>query len=269
MAERLSSELSSQFSYKETQYSDDTWEIVGEEHHSDEFMPMAMEIVPRESKLVDPMFADYGGLSKVRTGKRWHLPEGVGPQDVGVQRRAGAEEIEELKKMFEQRLEHATQEALEEGRQLGLQEAEELAKKKISEVEARVSQTLKDMAAQLREHLQRTEKSAVELAVNISRKIIDGAVDINPEYIIPIVRETLNLAGGATVKKVRVSPQDMEFIQVVGVAKQLKEYDGSWQFESDSTIKAGCVVETSAGEIDYQLDVAWERVREKVIKAAR
>jgi flagellar biosynthesis/type III secretory pathway protein FliH len=61
----------------------------------------------------------------------------------------------------------------------------------------------------------------------------------------------------------------MEFIEVVGVKKNLRGFDGTWNFESDPTIKSGCVVESSAGEIDFQLDKAWERIQTAVVRAAR
>ena len=113
------------------------------------------------------------------------------------------------------------------------------------------------------------ERHAVELAVDMARNIIEGAVEINPEYIIPIIREAIQMAGGATIERVRVSPEDMEFIEVIGVAKRLKEHDGSWNFEADPEIKSGCVVDTSAGQVDYQLDQAWARARDEVLKLTR
>jgi flagellar biosynthesis/type III secretory pathway protein FliH len=119
----------------------------------------------------------------------------------------------------------------------------------------------------MNQELQALEASAVKLAVEIGEKIVGHAVEINPEYITNIVRQALGKAGGAAIKTVRVSPQDLEFIQVVGVAKQLKEFDGTWAFEADDTIRAGCVVSTSAGEVDFQIDKAWERMRDAVLKS--
>jgi flagellar biosynthesis/type III secretory pathway protein FliH len=49
----------------------------------------------------------------------------------------------------------------------------------------------------------------------------------------------------------------------------MKEYDGSWSFVQDETIRAGCVVETSSGEVDFRLDQAWERIKDNVVKVLR
>ena len=113
------------------------------------------------------------------------------------------------------------------------------------------------------------ERQAVELALQVARKIIEQAVEINPEYIIPIIREAITSSGSAIIRKVRISPQDMEFVEYAGLRKQLKEFDGSWDFEADESIRSGCIVETSASQIDYQLDKAWERVRDQVVKVIR
>src|SRR5690606_16120529 len=118
-------------------------------------------------------------------------------------------------------------------------------------------EVLKDLARQIEERITQTEKDAVALALEISKKIIDTTVEVNPEYLVHIVREALGQAGAAAIRKIRVSPQDYEFIEVVGLRRQF-ESEGSWDFEADETIRSGCIVETSGGEIDFQLDRAWE-----------
>ena len=90
---------------------------------------------------------------------------------------------------------------------------------------------------------------------------------INPEYITQIVKEAVRSVGGASILRVRVSPEDMEFIKVVGLSEQLGELAKGWAFEADATIKSGCIVDSSAGEADFQLDRAWERIRAGVIKS--
>ncbi|MCB0339351.1 MAG: hypothetical protein KDD53_07090, partial [Bdellovibrionales bacterium] len=132
--------------------------------------------------------------------------------------------------------------------------------------EARISEVFEDLSKQLSEKLAVIEQQAVQLAIEVSRKIVDTTVEIQPEYLIEVIREGLKHTGAATISKIRVSPQDMEFINVIGISKQFKEHDGSWSFEADDSIRSGCVIETSAGEIDYRLDEAWKRVQDSVLK---
>ncbi len=261
----------SQASYKGTPYADAEWEIVGEVHFNDDFVPMEVEVL-KEKQLkvvVDPMFADFGGLGNSKAAKRWHLPEHLAAESAIASRNKEQEGEQKKTTLTDDEIAQIRQQAFSEGHQAGLDEASRQYSEKISAIDGSLKQVFSDLNKQLNENLRRTEVQAVDLSLNIAKKIIDGAVEINPEYIVRIIKEALGLAGGAAVHKIRVSPQDMEFIDVVGLTKHLKEHDGSWQFEADTSIRAGCVVETSAGQIDYQIDAAWDRLKESVIKVTR
>ncbi len=252
--------------FVETPYEDATWEVVGEIKDSGEFEPMEIEALGTDGKqITDPMFADYGGFPTAIAGKRWHLPEhlSVAKKD----REAEAQEEPGKIALTEAEVEALKAEAFASGRSQGFSEAEKANAARVAQAEARVGNLINDLAAQLKEHMIGAERSAIDLSLAISKKIVDGAVEINPEYIVPVVNQALSLAGGASIRKVRVSPEDMEFIQVIGVGKHLKSFDGSWQFEKDDSIRSGCVVETSAGEVDFQLDAAWERIKDNVLKS--
>ncbi len=268
MSEEFHVDQESQGSYQETPYEDASWEIVGELEEAHEFIPMELPVVKGEEFVVDPMFADYGGLPQSDAPKRWHLPENQAfsgdTTDADHER-----EIEELKKEFEQKLELAKEAAFEAGKVEGITAGAEKSNERFSKMEGSFGNIAKDLERQIQEILAKVEKDAVQLSLQISKKLLDTAVDINPEYIVEIVREAIGQTGTALIRKVRVSNEDLEFIDVLGVRKAMKEYDGSWEFEGDSTIKSGCVVETSAGEIDYQLDKAWERIRDNVVKVVR
>jgi flagellar assembly protein FliH len=128
---------------------------------------------------------------------------------------------------------------------------------------------LKDLIQQSERTLQELESDAVKFSLEIAKKLVGQAVEINPEYIIEIVREALSKVGSALIERVRVSPQDFEFIEIFGVRKMLDDSDQSWNFESDETVRSGCVVDTSAGEIDYQLEEAWQRIAEQVMRVVK
>ena len=258
----------SQASYEATPYRDADWEIVGECRPTREFAPLQIEAIEAQARHIDPMFADYGGVPKVPGKLRWHLPEHL----TGAQFQAMAqpESLQEAEEVVG-RAEH--QAALEEAYARGLAEgrtaAEAEGKQQQLAVEQRLQTIFSDLQKQIGEDLVGLQKRCIDLALRISRKIIDTAVEINPEYIMPVIERAVDLSGTATIKNVRVSPQDLEFIELMGLAKSFKEYDGSWEFVADQTIKAGCVVETSAGEIDYQLDKAWERIKDRLVRIQR
>lgn len=264
----VEAQLQSQKDYRETPYADASWEIVGEAKFGQDFEPLRFDVQPTSARMVDPMFEDLGGTTDAQVTRRWHLPEseGYAPELLKERQRQEAERREQ-ERLAE--LERIRTEAYEQGRQAAYVEAVEENSVKMAELEKRCATLFQDLVAQSQESRGVLERKAIELAVQISEKIMGTAVEINPEYLVPVFNEAIALAGSAVVRRIRVSPQDLEFVNVVGIARQVKEFDPSWEFVADESIKAGCVLETSAGEVDYQLDKAWERVRDNVLKVAR
>lgn len=262
---QYSMESGGQAAYRETPYRPESWEVVGECDLGNDFQPMEVEVIAGAKLTTDPMFADYGGITKARSTTRYHVPEGA-QELYGIQEEQGEEVAVEKISLTEEELQALKAEALEAGRQAAMTELKEVEKQRWDALEKRFSTIVNDLVSQTKQYLVTIERSAVELTLEIANKLIGHAVEINPEYIIDIVNTAIGKAGGAAVKTVRVSPEDMEFIEVVGIARKIKEYDGSWQFESDASVRSGCIVQTTAGEIDFQLDVAWERIKEQVLK---
>lgn len=256
-----------QESYAETPYEDASWEVVGQCPADEEFLPMDIEVINSERTTVDPMFADYGGLPTEKQPRRWHLPEELAV--IGLQKPKEDAPPPNTVTMLQEDLEKLKQEIFQQGQQEGNAAALAQYTQERKALETKMTEVVRDLQKQFIENLRGIEKNALDLSLAISKKIINFAVDINPEYILQITQEAIGKSGAAVIKRVRVSPEDMEFIQVLGLAKEIKAYDGTWDFEADPTVKSGCVVETSAGEVDFQLDKAWERVRENVLKVVR
>lgn len=261
----------SQSSYQETPYADASWEIVGELRDELEFIPMDLDVVSDDGLQIDPMFGDYGGLQGKGKTKRWHLPEDL----AGQYEESGSAALEEEEiqddriSMTEEELTAIKQEAFQAGKLQALEEGASESNARLAAVEQSVQTVVADFTDQVMRSVEETQSEAVRLAIAISKKIIDTAVEINPEYILPIIQQALDLSGTSLVQKVRVSPQDLEFIQLVGIEKHLSTSTTDWTFEADPSIKAGCVVETTSGEIDFDLDAAWERIQDNVVKVLR
>jgi len=137
---------------------------------------------------------------------------------------------------------------------------------KVKAIEERYRTIIDDMGGQIRQEVEAVERRAVEFAIQVARKLVGTIVEINPEYILQVIQDAVKLTGGATIKAIRVSPQDLEFLKMLSPERQFKEFEGSWSFLADETIRAGCIVETSSGEIEFDLDKTWERIRESVTK---
>jgi flagellar biosynthesis/type III secretory pathway protein FliH len=259
----------SQSSYKATQYSDSLWEVVGEFLNQESFEPLGFEVLASDTDMTaDPMFADYGGIPRDGSTQRFHGTAGrFEPNRKGV--RSIDEDAEEteaaldtLRAEYEAKLVQVREAAFEEGKLAAIAELDE----RMSVIEERYGQVLQDVGMQISDNITHIEKSAVELSLQIAQKLVGTVVEINPEYILGIVRESIQLAGGAIIKAIKVSPQDHEFLSLLNLPKQFKEYDGTWSFEADATVNSGCIVITSGGEVDFQLEPAWERIKSKVAR---
>lgn len=256
--------------YAPTPYVQTTWLILNEEElGSRGFVPLQAETLSAQQRVCDPMFADYSGIMPANNGPAWR---GVAAfqyqqQDGGTAARElelrAREEQRKQRELVEQAalVQGAYTRGLEEGRNSARTEAEE----NLKALEARLSTTLDDIRVQISESLTTTEQKAAELALLIARKLIGSVVESSSDYILPIVKEAIALSGSAQIKRIRVGTRDYEFLQNIKPAALGAESDAAWSFEADDSIHIGCVVVTTGGEVDLNLEQAWERIRAQIL----
>jgi flagellar biosynthesis/type III secretory pathway protein FliH len=107
------------------------------------------------------------------------------------------------------------------------------------------------------------------LAFQIAKKLVGAVVTDHRAYIHEVISEALRAAGNAEIKSVRVSPQDYEFLSTPQGNDASSVTDRAWKLESDDSIGAGCIVVTSAGDVDFDLEKSWARMREKVTRGPK
>ncbi len=254
-----------QLTYQSTEYADTSWEIVGEKFDRNEFEPSTFEVTSVCRVGTDPMFADFGGRTAEGGTQLWHLPAHLAMSGA----EAKTEEVDRRIKILPEDLEKLKAELYEKAKAEGFAEADALNKERLGAMEQALQTVVQDVSQQLTENLAAIQRDAVKLVVEISEKIIEHAVEVNPEYIGALVKEALSRCGTAQIKRVRISPQDMEFVEVVGLgSKGVPQGDG-WNFEADPSIRSGCVVETTAGEIDFRIDEAWNRMKSSIVKVIK
>jgi flagellar biosynthesis/type III secretory pathway protein FliH len=132
------------------------------------------------------------------------------------------------------------------------------------QLEERYRLLWEDMHTQLDETLRLNEARAVELAMQVARRLVGDVVEHQREYINHVIHEAMKVAAGAEISAVRISPGDYEFLKLADYSAGKNVVAGNaLKFISDESIRAGCVLVTSAGEVDYDLDRAWERIKSK------
>lgn len=252
--------------FDDGEYLDQAWEVVVEEKRSEDFEPMKLEELDSGEIRSESLFEDYGGSELKGAGPRFHVPIA---EAEAIQKGKQEEEDPNRLVIMRDELERVKSEAFAAGRAEAEQAAEAKQREHFAQVEQQMSQVLVDIQTQLNESLVAVEKNAVAFSLALAEKIIFRTVEINPEYVTAVIKEAIALSGSATIRRIRVSPQDLEFIEYAGVTRKLGDSGSTWVFEADESIKAGCVVDTSAGEVDYQLDRSWEKVKESVVRVIR
>jgi flagellar biosynthesis/type III secretory pathway protein FliH len=139
-----------------------------------------------------------------------------------------------------------------------------------AQIEARYEELFADAQAQFTEALRNAERQAVELSFQVAQKLIGTVLESDRSYIQEVITQALQAAAGSDVIRIRVSPQDFEFLSLNDVAAAIQaKRGGTWKFERDDSIRAGCIVSTNAGEIDFDLDASWGRMRDKVLRGPK
>ena len=240
------------------------WEEIGERINQDDFIPLQIEVNKKQQPSKGLLNDQFEEPIQYASGPRAHT-------SITATRQEQLRKIQLEKELAEQviftqpQIDKMLSDAYNKGKEEALVEAVAENSERFVQMEQQLKSILSDLSDQEKLGLKDLEQEALQLSLDIAKKIIDHAVEINPEYIVKIIHEALQLSGGARLKKVRVSPQDLEFIEVLKVAQTIKEFDGSWVFEADESIKAGCILESSAGTINFELDKSWERIKDKIL----
>ncbi len=285
LAAETKSETPRLSAYAPTPYVDEHWTVLnaGEERHG--FMPLELSAVSASLPQADPMFEDYTsqvagryvvGEQLVRGGRG----DNAGQRDEGAASRHG-DSLPEQSSAESQNdadvivveasgigaVEH--ERAIAEARAAALAEGREAAqtdaKARLEALEARFAAMLDDLKTQVAESLAAAEERAAELALSVARKLMGAAAESSPEYLKPLLKEAIAAAGNAEIRRIKVSPKDYEALKALPRESLGAGSAAGWTFEPDESIHIGCVLVTAAGEVDFNLDKAWERIRKQAL----
>lgn len=250
--------------YRPTPYVDSDWEVVGQRITERGFVPMIVDVLTGESTTVDPMFEEFG--KPITSGKTQmlHDPSGKGPE---VRVEEVVPQIDEA--MIEQVRQAAYAEGLAAGREEGRAEAETELTAEYTKLEGRMRKVTDDIKTHLTNFFARVEKQSFDLALSIARKILITTAELKPDYIVEVISAGLKCCGSAKPLRIRLSHDDYEFIEVVGLPAQLSQTELGVTYVPDDGIKTGCVIETDFGDVDLTLEKMWEQVKESLYTAAR
>ena len=110
------------------------------------------------------------------------------------------------------------------------------------------------------------EAHAVDLALMLAEKIVAGAIAIEPERVVDVVRGGLRLLSDREGVVVVVNPDDYEIVQLAhdDLVKSAGGFS-ALDVQSDRRVsRGGAIVRTAVGEIDATLETKLERAREVI-----
>ena len=120
---------------------------------------------------------------------------------------------------------------------------------------AQVAQSLQDSLAGMQQAM---AQEVLQLACDIARQVVRREVQGNPQAMLPVVREALDmLAAESRPATVRLHPDDWAALE-----KPLREEFASPRIEwqADAAVPPGdCLVESAGMQIDGTLDKRWRR----------
>jgi flagellar assembly protein FliH len=123
---------------------------------------------------------------------------------------------------------------------------------------------LKELEGLRRKAAGEVESELVELALAVSRKIVQHEVGIAPEVVAGIVRQALNRVEQAARITIRLNPADVKLLSEISPPLTAGRPDaGRIALEADEGIsRGGCLIETESGEVDARLERQFQVVEE-------
>jgi flagellar assembly protein FliH len=164
-----------------------------------------------------------------------------------------------------------TQRAEEDGRQAAMRAVEKVLDEKVGKRMETLLPALQRMIAELadakQEWLRHWEQTAVRLSGKIAERVIRRELKQTPQITVDLVREALEMAGGAPHLKIALNPADFETLggQVDRLTKEIARTSNA-EIVADETVSAGgCRIETRHGMIDQQVETQLERITAELV----
>jgi len=120
------------------------------------------------------------------------------------------------------------------------------------------SELFQSTQAQLDQAQQVMAQGVLELSCELARQVLRQELSVNPNVLLPVIREAIDLLGAEHRSAVvRLHPTDLEVLEGVLAT----EFSGlGLSLRADSTLQpGGCLVESAGMVVDATLQKRWQR----------
>jgi flagellar assembly protein FliH len=180
-------------------------------------------------------------------------PNPTAPEQLIARAQAQADEITERARA------QGFQEGFSEGMQKGHEAAQAAACAR--------NQALLQASAQREQLTLALAHDAVELGLELAGKIVHGALEVQPERVIDVVRDALRPIADRRRITVLVDPDDLEIVtaQIDALRAQAGGIE-LCEVQADRRVgRGGAIVRTSEGEVDACVESQLEKAREVIV----
>jgi flagellar biosynthesis/type III secretory pathway protein FliH len=134
---------------------------------------------------------------------------------------------------------------------------------------AAMTQAIADIQASRAELAVELERKAVELGLALARKVVAGALTVQPELVVDVVTGVLRGIVERERVTVLVNPDDLDIVReaMEGLRASLGGLDHCVVEAERRVGRGGCLVHTSVGEVDATVETKLERAGEVVAAA--
>lgn len=157
-------------------------------------------------------------------------------------------------------------EAYEEGFAQGEKDGLELGEQKAKKLVENIARMLDEINRLKHDILKQHEKEILTVVFNIARKVVHNQIRVDEAVVRTTILEALNLASARQTLVLRINPEDFDLVE------RLKpDFFASFKDIKSLTINAdpavnrgGCLLESSRGEIDADIETQLEKIYESL-----
>ncbi|MDP4179486.1 MAG: FliH/SctL family protein [Bacillota bacterium] len=152
----------------------------------------------------------------------------------------------------------------EEAKVKGFEEGYNILKQQYEDLMQEAEFTKEHARVEYKEVLESIESDAVNIVLDISKKVLGMEISSNKEVILGLIRQAFEKCSSKENVILKVSGEDYCFVtenkeQIIGLVEGI----GELEIKKDLSLKAGgCVIETPYGTIDASLQTKFNKIED-------
>ncbi|MNZ61302.1 flagellar assembly protein H [compost metagenome] len=165
-------------------------------------------------------------------------------------------------------IEAVKSEGFHQGFEEGKTEAQNSLQAKIEEMMNEASTVLQHAYMEKERIVQEAEPFLVELSCAIAEKVIDKQLDLEPEYTIELIKQSLSRKREQGTLTLCVAPSQFAFVQAAREELSLViDSQAELQILPDPSVQdKGCVIRSSYGSVDARIDTQLVEIKKELLR---